>query len=233
MQAAYTLGRILVPIVFIVAGILKFMNIGEIAGMLAAVDEGLGRIMAALEEQGSLDRTVVMVIGDNGYFYGEHGLSEERRLAYEESIRLPLLMRYPARVKAGVEPAGMALTTDLAPTIMEFAGASPMPGIDGRSLLPILDGTPADWRKSFLIEYTTDIVFPRTLKMGYDAVRTARYKFIRYRELEGMNELYDLQADPYELSNLAGSPAAADVRRRMEAELQAILSAGRGKSHSR
>jgi arylsulfatase A-like enzyme len=198
--------------------------------MLAAVDEGLGRIMAALEEQGSLDRTVVMVIGDNGYFYGEHGLSEERRLAYEESIRLPLLMRYPARVKAGVEPAGMALTTDLAPTIMEFAGASPMPGIDGRSLLPILDGTPADWRKSFLIEYTTDIVFPRTLKMGYDAVRTARYKFIRYRELEGMNELYDLQEDPYELSNLIGEPAVAGLRRRMESELEKILSARRATS---
>lgn len=195
--------------------------------MLAAVDEGLGRIMAALEEQGSLDRTVVMVIGDNGYFYGEHGLSEERRLAYEESIRLPLLMRYPARVKAGVEPAGMALTTDLAPTIMEFAGASPMPGIDGRSLLPLLDGIPANWRKSFLIEYTTDIVFPRTLKMGYDAVRTGRHKFIRYRELESMDELYDLQDDPYELTNLIGEPAAAGLRRQMESELEKILSARR------
>jgi N-acetylglucosamine-6-sulfatase len=195
--------------------------------MLAAVDEGLGQIFAELEKQGRLDQTVVMVIGDNGFFYGEHGLSEERRLAYEESIRLPLLVRFPPRVKAGAEPTGMALTTDLAPTIVELAGAPDMPGIDGRSLVPLFTRTPDDWRKSFLIEYTTDIVFPRTLKMGYDAVRTERYKFIRYRDLEGMNELYDLRDDPFELSNLINSPNAAEVRGRMEVELKRILASGR------
>jgi N-acetylglucosamine-6-sulfatase len=192
--------------------------------MLAAVDEGLGQILAGLEKQGTLNQTVVMVIGDNGYFYGEHGLSEERRLAYEESIRLPLLVRYPPLVKAGAEPTGMALTTDLAPTIVELAGAPAMADIDGRSLLPLFTRTPADWRKSFLIEYTTDIVFPRTLKMGYDAVRTERYKYIRYRELKDMNELYDLREDPFELSNLIAAPAAASVRQQMEAELKQIIS---------
>jgi N-acetylglucosamine-6-sulfatase len=191
--------------------------------MLAAVDEGLGQILAELEKQGTLNQTVVMVIGDNGYFYGEHGLSEERRLAYEESIRLPLLVRYPPLVKAGAEPTGMALTTDLAPTIVELARAPALSGIDGRSLLPLFTRTPADWRKSFLIEYTTDIVFPRTLKMGYDAVRTERYKFIRYRDLVGMNELYDLQEDPFELTNLMASPAAAGVRQQMETELGRLL----------
>jgi N-acetylglucosamine-6-sulfatase len=191
--------------------------------MLAAVDEGLGQILAELESQGTLNRTVVMVIGDNGYFYGEHGLSEERRLAYEESIRLPLLVRYPPLVRAGSEPTGMALTTDLAPTIVELAGAPAMADIDGRSLLPLFTRTPADWRKSFLIEYTTDIVFPRTLKMGYDAVRTERYKFIRYRELVGMNELYDLREDPFELTNLLSSPAAAGLREQMETELARLL----------
>ena len=195
--------------------------------MLAAVDEGLGQILAELEKQGILNQTVVMVIGDNGYFYGEHGLSEERRLAYEESIRLPLLVRYPPRVKAGAEPSGMALTTDLAPTILEFAGAPTQPGIDGRTLMPLFTHTPTDWRSSFLIEYTTDTVFPRMLKMGYDAVRTERYKYIRYRELKNMNELYDLQEDPFELSNLIASPPAAGVRQQMEAELDRILSSGR------
>jgi len=120
---------------------------------------------------------------------------------------------------------GMALTTDLAPTILELAGAPALPGIDGRSLLPLFTRTPADWRKSFLIEYTTDIVFPRMLKMGYDAVRNDRYKYIRYRQLEGMNELYDLQQDPYELRNLIDSKSSTDLRRRMEAELNALLSA--------
>ena len=202
-------------------------TIRERLRMLAAVDEGLGQIFAELEKQGTLNQTVVMVIGDNGYFYGEHGLSEERRLAYEESIRLPLLVRYPPLVKAGAEPTGMALTTDLAPTILELAGAPALPGIDGRSLVPLFARTPADWRKSFLIEYTTDIVFPRTLKMGYDAVRTERYKFIRYRELAGMNELYDLQQDPFELTNLIGSPAAVGLRQQMETELARLLTSPR------
>ena len=193
--------------------------------MLAAVDEGLGQIFAELEKQGTLNQTVVLVVGDNGYFYGEHGLSQERRLAYEESIRLPLLVRYPPRVKAGTEPTAMALTTDLAPTILELAGAPALPDIDGRSLVPLFSRTPADWRSSFLIEYTTDIVFPRTLKMGYDAVRTERYKFIRYRDLVGMNELYDLQQDPFELTNLVGSPAATGLRQKMEAELARLLGA--------
>ena len=193
--------------------------------MLMAVDESLGRIMAALEGQGVLDKTVIILVGDNGYFYGEHGLGEERRLAYEESIRLPLLMRYPPKVRAGATPSAQALTIDLAPTILDLAAAKPLPGIDGRSLVPLLAarGTPADWRRSFLIEYTTDIVFPRTLKMGYDAVRNERYKFIRYRELEGMNELYDLQQDPFELQNLMTLKSSVDLRRRMESELNALL----------
>jgi N-acetylglucosamine-6-sulfatase len=195
--------------------------------MLAAVDEGLGQMLAALEKQNALDRTLVLIVGDNGYFYGEHGLSQERRLAYEESIRLPLLVRYPPRVKAGAEPVGLALTTDLAPTIVELAGAPAMPGIDGRSLVPLFARTPADWRKSFLIEYTTDIVFPRTLKMGYDAVRTERYKYIRYRDLRDMNELYDLLEDPFELSNLIAAPTATAARQQMEKELDRILASAR------
>jgi len=198
--------------------------------MLAAVDESLGRIMEALAQQGVLDKTVIMLVGDNGYFYGEHGLSDERRLAYEESIRLPLLVRYPPKVPAGATPAALALTIDIAPTILDLAATKPLPGIDGRSLVPLFDakGAPPDWRRSFLIEYTTDIVFPRVLKMGYDAVRDERYKFIRYRELEGMNELYDLQQDPFELQNLIGSVSSSELRRRMEGELNALLAAPHG-----
>ena len=193
--------------------------------MLVAVDESLGRIMDALQKQGALDHTVIMLIGDNGYFYGEHGLSEERRLAYEESIRLPLLIRYPPKIRAGSTPAAQVLTTDLAPTIVDLAHAKPLSGIDGRSLVPLFGATqtPADWRHSFLIEYTTDIVFPRVLTMGYDAVRTERYKYIRYRELEGMNELYDLQTDPFEQKNLVSETSSSDLRRRMEGELDTLL----------
>jgi N-acetylglucosamine-6-sulfatase len=191
--------------------------------MLVGVDEGLGRLLSALEERGALARTIVLLMGDNGYFYGEHGLAEERRLAYEESIRLPLLVRYPPAVPAGRQPTEMALSIDVAPTLLDLAGAPPLPAVDGRSLVPVLAGPAKDWRRSCLIEYTTDIVFPRIRNMGYDAVRTERHKWVRYRELPGMDELYDLERDPFELENLAGRPDSAELLERMEAELRALL----------
>jgi len=188
--------------------------------MFASVDEGLGRITEALQQRGALDDTVILLTGDNGYFYGEHGLSEERRLAYEESIRLPLLVRYPKLVKAGSMPAQLALTIDLAPTLLELAGVAPPKTVDGRSLVPVLRGAAPKWRAFFLIEYYSDTVFPRMQRMGYDAVRTKRYKLIRYRELPGMDELYDLETDPYELENLVDSRAHVAIRESLKKELE-------------
>lgn len=187
--------------------------------MLLAVDESLGRIREALADAGRLDDTVIVLTSDHGYFYGEHGLNEERRLAYEESIRVPLLVRYPRRVRAGITPDRFALGIDLAPTLLELAGAVPDAGMDGRSLVPLLEGRHTPWRDAFLIEYYSNTVFPRILRMGYDAVRTERYKLIRYRELQGMDEFYDLQQDPLELRNLVGSPDAVPVIRSVNAAL--------------
>jgi N-acetylglucosamine-6-sulfatase len=187
--------------------------------MLLAVDESLGRIREALVRAGKLDDTVIVLTSDHGYFYGEHGLNEERRLAYEEAIRVPLLVRYPRRVRAGLAPDRFALGIDLAPTLLELGRAAPDPGVDGRSLVPLLEGRDAPWREAFLIEYYSDTVFPRILRMGYDAVRTERYKLIRYRDLQGMDEFYDLQQDPLELRNLIGSASAAPVIRTLDADL--------------
>ena len=177
------------------------------AEMLLAVDDGLGRILAALEKAGALDNTIVVFTSDHGYFYGEHGLNEERRLAYEETIRIPLLIRYPPRIKAGTVASEMVLTIDLAPTLLELAGLNPAAGVDGRSLVPLFNGAPGAWRDSFLVEYYSDTVFPRILKMGYSAVRTRNAKYIEYRDLSGMNELYDLDQDPYEEHNLLANKA--------------------------
>jgi N-acetylglucosamine-6-sulfatase len=115
------------------------------AEMILAVDEGLGRIMARLDSLGLLDRTAIVLTSDNGFFFGEHGLTTERRLPYEESIRNPLLVRYPPRVRAGSRPDGLALTVDLAPTLLELAGAPVGAHIQGRSLVPLFAGTPADF----------------------------------------------------------------------------------------
>jgi N-acetylglucosamine-6-sulfatase len=194
--------------------------------MLAAVDEGVGEIIKTLEEQGTLDDTLFVVAGDHGYFYGEHGLSVERRLAYEESIRIPLLMRYPPLIQAGLQPEPLVQTIDLAPTLVELGGGPPQPQYQGRSLMPLLKGeTPADWRTSVLIEYFSDTVFPRMKQLGYQAVRDHRWKYIHYTDQQGMDELYDLQSDPYELDNLIDDENSAAQLATMKNELEQLLQA--------
>ncbi len=190
------------------------------AEMLLAVDEGLGRIISALEERGELDRTLIVFTSDNGFFYGEHGLTSERRLPYEESIRNPLLMRYPPLIAAGSRPSGLALTVDIAPTVLEVAGAPVGDHIQGRSLAPLLRGETADWRESILVEfYTYENPFNHLVEMDYRAIRTDRYKYIHWVKFPAMDELYDLTADPYELDNLADDPAQAAVVRRLRNDL--------------
>lgn len=187
--------------------------------MLLAVDESLGRIVAALEEAGALDRTLLVVTSDHGYFYGEHDLNEERRLAYEETIRIPLILRFPAVATPGSAPTALVQTIDLTPTVLELAGVADATPRQGRSLVPLLRGEDPPWRNSILIEYYSDTVFPRIRNMGYRAVRTKRAKYIHYLELPGMDELYDLEADPYELDNLLASARAAELLRELQAEL--------------
>ena len=100
----------------------------------------------------------------------------------------------------------MVLSIDLASTLLDMAGVTPGTHLQGKSWVPIFNGKVNDWRSSFLVEYYSDSVFPRIVKMGYKAVRDERYKYIHYVDLEGMNELYDLAKDPYELHNLIDDP---------------------------
>lgn len=190
---------------------------------LMAVEEGVGEILSALKQTGQLDNTVIVFASDNGYFYGEHGLSVERRLAYEESIRMPLLVRYPGRIRPGTVRNEPALNIDLAPTILELARVPVPKTIEGHSLVPLLSGSQRAWRNSFLIEYFSDKVFPRVLQMGYQAVRTDNWKYVHYLELDGMDELYDLRADPFEMRNLASDPRAATALAKMKLELKRLV----------
>ncbi len=178
-----------------------------------------------LKARDELDNTIVIVTSDHGYWYGEHGLSAERRMAYEEGIRIPLLMRYPKLISAGGKPDLVALTLDLAPTLIELAGLEKEQVRHGRSLVPILAGEkPEDWRSSFLIEYYSDTVFERMDHMGYKAVPTDQYKYIRYEDLECMDELYDLKADPNELQNLNLDESAGVIVEEMNRELDRLIS---------
>ena len=198
-------------------------TIHERQEMLLAVDEGLGDIMSLLDARGELDNTIIVVTSDHGFWYGEHGLSNERRLAYEEALRIPLMIRYPDRIDPGQRPGQVVLSLDLAPTLLDLAGAPVPDELHGMSLAPILDGETPEWRTSFLVEYWSDTVFERMDHMGYKAVRTDRYKYIQYVDLEDMNELYDLAADPYELRNIIDDPRYADVLADLQAELSRLL----------
>lgn len=195
-------------------------TIRNMARCLASVDEGLGLILDALRETGQLDQTFIVLAGDNGYFYGEHRLGDKRK-AYEEGIRIPFLIRYPPLVAARSTPRQMVLNVDLAPTVLQVAGA-PVPGtLHGRSILPLLQSPRAPWRESILTEYFVDPGFPATPK--WQSIRTLQWKYIHYPDLSGKDELYDLKSDPHEMKNLIARKE--NVVKRMQAELKRLLAA--------
>ena len=123
----------------------------------------------------------------------------------------------------GSTPPELALSIDIAPTLLDAAGLQPGPGMQGRSLVPVLKNEAREWRTSFLIEYFTDMVYPRIRNMGYVAARTTRHKYINYRELQGMDELYDLDKDPYEEMNLIDRSDARQTLQQMQAELRSLM----------
>lgn len=201
------------------------------AAMMASVDEGVGMLLDTLERTGQLERTFILFLGDNGYFFGEHALGPERRFAYEEGIRSPFVVRYPRRVEAGTRIRDLVICQDIAPTLIELAGGRPGAQIQGRSLVPLLAGRRAGWRKSILIEYWAENAMSWLVGMTYKAVRTDRYKLIHWvnRGVAGeLDELYDLAKDPYELQNLIRSRAHAAVRGKLYGELrrQMVSAAG-------
>jgi arylsulfatase A-like enzyme len=182
-------------------------------------DDNLGRLMDLIERSGQLDDTAVMVTSDHGFFLGEWGMYD-KRFMHEPSIRVPFLVRYPRLVKAGSSSDKMILNVDIAPTLLELAGAPVPAAMQGRSLVPFLVGKqPDDWRKDWLYEYYE---YPQWERVRpHRGVRTERYKLIHYYKLADYPgepeefELYDLQQDPGELNNLYGQPGFAALTQKL------------------
>lgn len=196
------------------------------ACMMAAVDEGVGMLFDALASSGQLDDTLILFLGDNGYFFGEHGLGPERRFAYEEGIRCPFIARYPRAIARGTHIDRLVICQDIAPTLIELAGGEPGAQIQGRSLLPLLRSDQQNWRSSFLIEYWAENAYPWLVGMTYKAIRTDRHKYIHWvnRGQSGeLDELYDLDPDPYELANVVAQPSYADTRESLKAQLRGLV----------
>jgi arylsulfatase A-like enzyme len=184
--------------------------------VLLSVDENVGRVLDYLDKQKLAENTVVLYTSDNGFFLGEHGMYD-KRLMYEPSIRVPMLLRYPARVKPGTVETRMVTNVDVGPTLLEIAGAPVPAHMQGRSWLPLMDGRPVAWRDAFLYEfYEYPAVHCVRKNRG---VRTDRWKLIHYWEQPQEWELYDLQNDPDEVRNLAGDPRFAAELARLQARL--------------
>ena len=127
---------------------------------LAAVDEGVGQLLAALEDTGQLDNTVFIYTSDNGFLMGEHGRFNDKRLAYEESLRVPFLIRYPKLIEPGSVRNALVLSIDVAPTLLERAGVESITPMHGQSFVPLLRNANAPWRDAFLAEYFHEKVAP-------------------------------------------------------------------------
>lgn len=183
----------------------------DYAETLMGVDDSIGRVLQALEQRGQLDSTLVIYMGDNGFAFGEHGLID-KRTAYEESMRVPLVMACPALFPGGGTVPQIVANLDIAPTVLAAAGLRAPREMQGGSLLPLARGETVPWRADLLYEYYWEPNFPQTPTMH--AVRDERYKYIRYQGIWDVDELYDLQRDPGEQHNLVDAP---DQRARVTA----------------
>lgn len=175
--------------------------------LVTAIDQNLGRIRDELRTLGIDDNTVILLLGDNGYFLGERQLAG-KWLMYEESIRVPMILYDPDARRSGTL-GELALNIDIAPTILDYAGIGIPEQMQGRSLRDFAFKEVQNWRQNFICEHLWQFPFiPRS-----EGIRTARYKYFRYPDHPGYEELYDLKTDPKEKHNLLNDPEYASVLR--------------------
>ena len=187
---------------------------------LSAVDDSIGRIMDQLRDMDVIDETLVIYMGDNGFMFGEHGLID-KRVAYETSIRVPMLMHCPDLFAGGTVIEQVVANIDIAPTVMEAMGLAKPPHMDGQSFLALGMGKSIPWRDYFLYVYYWEKNFPHTPTQF--ALRGDRFKYITYYGLWDTDELYDLREDPGETRNLLHDPAHAQTAGAMETRLYEMM----------
>jgi len=183
---------------------------------IVSVDENIGRLLGLLRDRGLEENTAIFHLSDNGHFLGEHQLYS-KMLMYEESIRIPLIVRYPGFAPAGLKPDEIVLNLDLAPAILDIAGLAAHKDMEGRSFRELIAGRKlGDWRRSFMYEYFASSWGLTDL----EGVRTAGgWKYVRY---PGWEQLFNLNEDPHEVRNLAADPKHAPMKRRLVAELRRL-----------
>ena len=188
---------------------------------LVAVDDNIGRVLDHLEKKGILDDTAILHSSDHGYFLGEWRLFD-KRLMHEPSLRVPLMLRYPKRIKPGTVRDEMVLDIDIAPTLLDLAGVPTPSRMQGMSILPLASRPEPNFRKEWYYEYYE---WPNPEKVApHRGIRTEQYKLIQYVMDPTEGELYDLKADPTERANLYGKPEYADLQTHLHQRLEALRS---------
>jgi len=183
---------------------------------LSSVDDSIGRVLQQLKDMGIYEDTLVIYMGDNGFMFGEHGLID-KRVAYEPSMRVPMLMQCPALIKGGTVVTQMVANIDVAPTVMQAMGLKEPAHMDGQSFLPLAEGKNITWRKDFLYVYYWEKNFPQTPTIF--SLRSDRYKYSTYYGLWDADELYDLESDPDETRNLLYQPKHQKLAKELENRL--------------
>ncbi len=190
----------------------------DYTGTVRAVDESVGRLLDYLEKEGLAENTIVVYSSDQGFFLGEHGWFDKRWI-FEESLRTPLLVRWPGVSRPGGVSKDLVSTLDFAQTFLDAAGLPAPAEMQGRSLRPILAGNrPADWRTAFYYQYF-EWPAPHRVRPHYGVV-TDRYKLVHFfGTADDYWELYDTEKDPRELRNVLADPAYAAARKQLEGQL--------------
>lgn len=187
---------------------------------LLAVDESIGSVLNYLDEHGLAESTLVIYMGDNGFSFGEHGLIDKRHF-YEESVKVPFLVRCPEIFKGGKVMDPMIQNIDVAPTILEVAGIQKPEHMHGHSILPLLEGRDQKLRDKIFYEYYWEYDYPQTPTIH--GVRTDQFKLIRYHGIWDTNEFYDLKNDPQEMNNLIASPEHQELIQQLTSDIYAWL----------
>ncbi|MGA7521311.1 MAG: sulfatase [Acidobacteriaceae bacterium] len=182
-------------------------------------DRNIGAVLTALESQGQLGRTAILLTADHGFFLGEHHLYD-KRLMYEPSIRVPMLLRYPGKVSPGACSNDMVLNLDLAPTLLQIAGQAIPAKMQGGSFLPLAEGETIPWRQDWLYEYYEYPGFENVKPCR--GVRTTRYKYIEFFLEPKEYEVYDLEEDPNEMHNLYSKPGYDDLIQHLRARMEEL-----------
>ncbi|WP_052034904.1 sulfatase family protein [Rhodopirellula europaea] len=192
---------------------------------LRSVDDSIGAVVQQLKMMGIYEETLVIYMGDNGFMFGEHGLFD-KRVAYETSSRVPMLMQCPAIIKGGTVVEEVVANIDIAPTVMQAMGLKKPPHMDGQSFLPLAQLPPAQretipWRDYFLYVYYWEQNYPQT--PTHFCLRGDQYKYTTYYGLWDTDELFDIKADPKEQNNLIYDPALAKTKQQMQSRLYEMM----------